>query len=92
MILIIDIKRMDCYILLMTIERTIDIMPDHRLVFDLPFNIPAGKANVKITISPLEKQTTSDAESVFGCLHRFSKPEKINGEKSAWMHTALKKQ
>ena len=36
----------------MTIEQVIDITPDHRLVFDLPFHLPTGKAKVKLTVTP----------------------------------------
>jgi len=75
----------------MTIEQTIDIMPDHRLVFDLPFHLPIGKAKVKLTVTPEKNQTVSNAGSAFGCLHCFADPEKINGEKNSWAQAALDK-
>ncbi|MCL2245288.1 MAG: hypothetical protein FWC03_12620 [Treponema sp.] len=75
----------------MIIEQTIDIMPDHRLIFDLPFHLPTGKAKVKLTVIPEKNEKNSNAESVFGCFHGFSDPEKINGEKSAWTQATLEK-
>ena len=75
----------------MTIEQTIDIMPDHRIVLDLPFHIPTGKAKVMLTVTPEKNQTVSDTESVFGCFQRFADPEKINGEKNAWAQAAQMK-
>ena len=75
----------------MVIEQTIDIMPDHRLILDLPFHLPTGKAKVKLTVTPQRNETVCSSGSTFGCLHSFADPEKINGEKSAWTQAALEK-
>ena len=75
----------------MTIEQTIDIMPNHRLVFDLPFEIPVGRAKVKLTVTPEEKHIASNTDSAFGCLRRFADPAKIQGEKNAWAQAVLEK-
>jgi hypothetical protein len=34
----------------MTIEQTIDIPADYRLVMELPHTVPLGKAHVEVTI------------------------------------------
>ncbi|MCL1893711.1 MAG: hypothetical protein FWG02_05695 [Holophagaceae bacterium] len=43
-----------------TIQQTIEIPPDHRLRLDLPISsdIPAGRAEIRITITPHTKITT----------------------------------
>jgi hypothetical protein len=38
----------------MTIEQTIDIPADHRLMFDIPQEVPEGKAKVKLSIKPFK--------------------------------------
>jgi hypothetical protein len=38
----------------MTIEQTVEIPADHRLVFDLPRDLPSGRAKVEVTITPLQ--------------------------------------
>jgi len=78
----------------MLIEQTIDIQPNHRLVFDLPFELPVGKAKVKLTVIPenIQNQTERKSEqtgSVFGCLSQFANPAKISGEENAWAQAAL---
>ena len=75
----------------MIIEQTIDIMPDHRLVFDLPFELPIGRAKVKLTVIPEKNNSVSNTCSAFGCMHHFADPEKINGEKNAWSQSMLEK-
>jgi hypothetical protein len=37
----------------MTIEQTVEIPPDHRLIVDLPPDSPSGRAKVEVTITPL---------------------------------------
>jgi hypothetical protein len=37
----------------MTIEQTIDIPVDHRLTFEIPREIPCGKARVALTLIPM---------------------------------------
>jgi hypothetical protein len=36
----------------MIIEQTIEIRADHRLVLDLPLELPLGKAKVAVTVTP----------------------------------------
>jgi hypothetical protein len=36
----------------MTIEQTIEIPENHRLFFDIPRNIPSGRAKVALTVTP----------------------------------------
>jgi hypothetical protein len=36
----------------MTIEQTIEIPESHRLFFDIPRNIPSGRAKVALTVTP----------------------------------------
>jgi hypothetical protein len=68
----------------MTIEQTIEIQTNHRIVFDLPFELPAGRAKVELTVIPEKEKAAGEKKSVFGCLHRFANPAKISGEKGAW--------
>ena len=75
----------------MTIEQTIEIPPNHRLVLDLPFELPVGKAKVELTVIPEKKKTANKRKSVFGCLHRFADSAKIAGEKGAWERAVLNK-
>jgi len=75
----------------MTIEQTIEIPPNHRLVLDLPFEWPTGRAKVELTVIPEKKKTNHKGESVFGCLHRYADPAKIPGEKGAWERAVLDK-
>jgi hypothetical protein len=44
-----------CYIINMTIEQTVEIPADHRLVIDVPPEVPAGKAT--ITFAPAMSET-----------------------------------
>jgi hypothetical protein len=75
----------------MTIEQTIEILPDHRLELVLPIELPVGKAKVELTITPEMKETTARRESAFGCLHRFANPSKIPGEEGAWVRAVQEK-
>ncbi|MCL2175281.1 MAG: hypothetical protein FWB73_04465 [Treponema sp.] len=77
----------------MTIEQTIDIQPNHRLVFDLPFELPVGKAKVKLTVIPENKKQKErkSTASAFGCLNQFADPSKIFGEGNAWAQAVLEK-
>jgi hypothetical protein len=75
----------------MIIEQTIDIQPNHRLVFDLPFELPIGRARVKLTVIPERKMSAIEGKSAFGCLNQFSDPAKISGEKTAWAQAVLEK-
>ena len=75
----------------MTIEQTIDITPNRQLIFDLPSELPLGKAKVELTIIPENSVTTVKGESAFGCLHRFADPSKIPYEKGAWERAAVEK-
>jgi hypothetical protein len=75
----------------MTIEQTIEIPPNRRLVLDLPFECPTGMARVELTVIPEKKKNFHKEESVFGCLHQFADPAKIPGEKGAWERAVLDK-
>jgi hypothetical protein len=47
----------------MTIEQTVEIPVDHRLVLELPHDIPLGRARVAITInSPADELENNEAE------------------------------
>ena len=75
----------------MTIERTIEILPNRRLEMDLPFELPLGRAKLELTIIPEAEGTIGKTESAFGCLNRFADQSKISGENGAWARTTLKK-
>jgi hypothetical protein len=75
----------------MTIEQTIDIQADHRIFFDLPFELPIGKARVKLTVIPENIKNSTERKSAFGCLSQFADPSKISGEKNAWTQATLEK-
>jgi len=75
----------------MTIEQTIEIQPNHRLIFDLPFELPVGRARVELTVTPEKSKTATSEKSAFGCLHRFANPAKIPAEKGAWAQAVLEK-
>jgi hypothetical protein len=75
----------------MTIEHTIEIQPNHRIVFDLPFELPVGRAKVELTVIPEKEKAASEKKSVFGCLHRFANSAKISGEKGAWAKAVSEK-
>ena len=75
----------------MTIEQTIEIPPNHRLVLDLPFELPTGRARVELTVIPEMNKAANERKSTFGCLHRFADPAKIPGEKGAWAQAVLNK-
>jgi hypothetical protein len=74
----------------MTIEQTIDILPDHRLELALPIELPVGRARVELIITPETKKTASK-NSAFGCLNRFADPSKIPGEEGAWAQAVQEK-
>jgi hypothetical protein len=48
----------------MTIEQTVEIPADHRLVLDLPEDVPSGTAEIEITITPRKKKSYHTAESL----------------------------
>jgi len=75
----------------MTIEQTIEILPNRRLELDLPFELPLGRAMVELTIVPEAEESIGKTESAFGCLNRFADPSKVSGEKGAWARTTLEK-
>ncbi|GHV95442.1 hypothetical protein AGMMS50293_17620 [Spirochaetia bacterium] len=49
----------------MTIEQTIEIPENHRLFFDIPWNIPSGRAKVALTVTP-EQPPKGDWRSLCG--------------------------
>jgi hypothetical protein len=75
----------------MTIEQTIDIMPNRRIVFDLPMELPIGRAKMELTITPEVKAVINKDESAFGCLNRFADPSKIPYEEGAWAKAVQEK-
>ena len=77
------------YNYLMTIEQTIEILPNRRLVLDLPSELPIGRAKVELRIYPEKKEPVTEGKSAFGCLNRFANPEKIPGEKGVWERAVL---
>jgi hypothetical protein len=57
----------------MTIEQTVEIPADHRLVMELPADVPTGTANVKLSISSKEKPAKMSRQMrnimrFYGCL------------------------
>jgi hypothetical protein len=57
----------------MTIEQTVEIPVDRRLVVELPADVPAGTAIVKLSISPKEKPAKMSRQmcnimKFYGCL------------------------
>jgi hypothetical protein len=49
----------------MTIEQIVDIPADHRLVLDLPLDIPAGRTTIMIAFPETRKSSQSDFERHF---------------------------
>jgi hypothetical protein len=74
----------------MTIEQTIEILPDRRLELTLPVELPVGRARVELIITPETKKTTSN-NSAFGCLNRFANPSTISSEEGAWERAVQEK-
>ena len=56
-----------CYTYIMTIEQTIDIPADHRLILDIPKEFPAGTAQMIIKFPVKEDDDTSWFEKGEGC-------------------------
>ena len=75
----------------MTIEQTIEILPNRRLELDLPLELPLGRARVELTITPEKRESPAEGKTAFGCLHRFANPAKIPGEEGAWERAVLDK-
>jgi hypothetical protein len=73
----------------MTIEQTVEIPSNHRLVLDLPFELPVGKAKVAVTVTTEKTQPVDGGKSAFGCLRHFGCPAKIAGEKGVWARVVL---
>jgi hypothetical protein len=48
----------------MTIQQTIDIPADRRVVFDFPKTVPSGKSYVTVTFSPVEVENDGAFPSV----------------------------
>ena len=49
---------------MMTIQRTVTIPADRRIVLDLPETAPSGKSYVTLTITPVEAQNDSGFPSI----------------------------
>ncbi|MDR2246447.1 MAG: hypothetical protein LBE17_07245 [Treponema sp.] len=57
----------------MTIEQTVEIPADHRLVIEVPPEIPAGKAKVTVSVFPRGKTAKMSRQmrhimKFYGCL------------------------
>jgi len=53
----------------MTIQQTIEVPPAHRIFFDLPLELPVGRAKVELTIIPEpapRKKNVKSLKSLFG--------------------------
>ena len=74
----------------MTIEQTIEILPDHRLELTLPVELPVGRAREELTITP-ETKIIASKNSALGSLNRFADPSKIPGEEGAWERAVQEK-
>jgi len=78
----------------MTIEQTVEILPDHRLVLDLPIGLPVGIAQVELTITSKNSEnsvTPVNGKTAFGCLHSYADTSKIISEKGAWQKAVFEK-
>jgi len=74
----------------MIITQTIEILPNRRLVLDLPFELPVGMARMEITITPENKQESETKEkTAFGCLRDFANPSKISAERGIWERSVI---
>jgi len=45
---------------MLTIEQTVTISPDRRVFFDLPPELPVGRARVELTFTPLADTTRTE--------------------------------
>ena len=54
-----------CYIFLMSITQTVEIPVNHRLIIDVPPEVPAG--SVILTFTPKASVTERKKEREFGC-------------------------
>jgi hypothetical protein len=54
----------------MTIEQNVEIQNDHRLVLDLPSELPVGKAKAAITLI-FEERPTAEREAAMTELFRY---------------------
>ena len=75
----------------MVIEQIIEIPANRKVFFELPLELPIGKAKVELIITPEKQKIFGDEKSAFGCLSRFANPAKIPGEKGAWARAILAK-
>ena len=73
----------------MTIEQTIEILPNRRLELDLPLELPLGRAKVELTITPEKQKSVIEGKTAFGCLHRFADPAKVPSEEGAWERAVI---
>ena len=47
----------------MTIEQTVEIPESHRVIFDLPFSFPVGRAKMELILTP-EPQASGETEPI----------------------------
>jgi len=66
----------------MTVTKTIEIPENHRLYFDIPWNIPSGRAKVALTVTP-EEPSKGDWRSLCGKYKSLRTSDDFN-EDCAW--------
>jgi len=54
-----------CYIYLMSVTQTVEIPANHRLIIDVPQEVPAGRAEITFTSHATVQQAKRQRE--FGC-------------------------
>ena len=70
----------------MTIEQTVEIPANHRLVIDVPREVPAGKAT--ITFAPVSKDTDNDPLPIGECPICAAHRDPVTGEEQFNAKTA----
>ena len=72
----------------MTIEQTVEIPANHRLVLDLPREIPQGKARFTATVTPVAEPPA--APSGLTLSERFAGALRLSGAKYESLQNALR--
>jgi hypothetical protein len=79
----------------MTIEQTIDILPNRRLEMDLPFELPLGRAKIELIITPETRDFSNKGKpvnhSAYGLLKAYANPALIQEEEGVWEKAAAEK-
>jgi len=66
----------------MTVTQTVEIPEDHRLYFDIPWNIPSGLAKIALTVTP-EPSPKGDWRGLCGKYKNLRTSDDFN-EDCAW--------